>query len=242
MRPVLSLALAAGCTLASHLVHATPSGHGMHGDPVLFWGAGGEIDITEQDWTSGESGTLMTWDSFAWLGDDDLKLRIEAEGEAENGETSDSELKTLLSWNVDEFWDFQAGARFDLAEGGKTWAAIGLHGMMPYFIETDAFVFLDRDGNLAVHADIEVDFALTQDLFLQPQVSVEAYAQDMSDAGAGLAKLELGLQLRYEITRKFAPYIEIVHERALGETSIIQQDNGEDPERTTVRAGLRFRL
>jgi copper resistance protein B len=211
---------------------------------MLFWGAGAEVGASEKDWLSDETGELVTWDSFAWIGDDDLKLRLEAEGEAEDGNVAKSELKAMLPWSLDEFWDLQTGMRFDLEEDGRTWAAIGVHGMAPYFIETDAHVFVDREGNVALNADLEVDFAITQEIFLQPRIGMEAYLQDMPqmDVGVGLASVEVGMQLRYEFTRKFAPYVEIVHERTLGETSIIEQAKGEDTESTTLRVGLRFRL
>jgi len=244
MRHAGTILLAASVSFGSHIVGASPdSHHGMH-EPLLFWGAGAEVGASQKDWLTDETGALVTWDAFAWIGDDDLKLRVEAEGEAEDGNVDHSELKAMLSWSLDEFWDLQTGMRFDLEEGGRTWAAIGVHGMAPYFVETDAHVFVDREGNVAFHGEYEVDFAITQEVFVQPRVGFEAYLQDMPelDVGAGLASIELGVQLRYEFTRKFAPYVEIVHERALGETSIIEQANDEDTESTTVRVGLRFRL
>lgn len=218
--------------------------HDAHG-PSLFWAAGGKIDATSLDWLPDpDTGTVLHWDAFAWAGTDDLKLRLEAEGEAHDGDIEESTLKTLLSFNVDEFWDVQAGLRFDVEEGGRTWAALGLHGLSPYFVETDAFLFLDGDGNAALEIAYEMDFALTQDMFLQPHVKLEAYAQEIEtlEVAEGIAALELGLQLRYEITRKFAPYVELVWERDLGETSQLRQSEGEDVENTTLRFGLRFRL
>lgn len=218
--------------------------HAAHG-PSLFWAAGGEIDATSLDWLPDpDTGTILHWDAFAWVGRDDVKLRLEAEGEAHDGDIEESSLKTLLSFNADEFWDVQAGLRFDVQEGGRTWAALGLHGLAPYFVETDAFVYVDGDGNAAFELAYEMDFALTQDIFLQPHVKVEGFAQEIEslEVAEGLASVELGLQLRYEITRKFAPYVEFVWERDLGETSSLRQALGEDVERTTLRAGLRLRL
>lgn len=218
--------------------------HAAHA-PSLFWAAGAELDATSLDWLPDpDTGTVIHWDAFAWMGTDDMKLRLEAEGEAHDGDVEESKLKTLLSFNVDEFWDVQAGLRFDVHEGGRTWAALGLHGLAPWFIETDAFVFIDGDGNAAMEFAYEMDFALTQDMFLQPHIKLEAYAQEIAalEVAEGLAKLELGLQLRYEFSRKFAPYVELVWERDLGETSSLRQALGEDVETTTVRAGLRFRL
>jgi copper resistance protein B len=45
--------------------------------------------------------------------------------------------------------------------------------------------------------------------------------------------------MRYEITRKFAPYVDLVWERQLGETASITRAAGEDVENTTLRVGLR---
>lgn len=218
--------------------------HAAHG-PSLFWAAGGKIDATSLDWLPDpDTGTVVHWETFAWVGTDDVKLRLEAEGEAHDGDIEESSLKSVLSFNVDEFWDLQAGIRFDTHEGGRTWAALGLHGLAPWFVETDAFIFIDADGNAALEFTYEMDFALTQDLFLQPHIKLEAFAQEIPDlhVAEGVAELEFALQLRYEITRKFAPYIELVWERDLGETSSLRQALGEDVENTTLRAGIRFRL
>ncbi|WP_033008301.1 copper resistance protein B, partial [Xanthomonas oryzae] len=37
--------------------------------------------------------------------------------------------------------------------------------------------------------------------------------------GSGLQEIELGLRLRYEITRRFAPYIGWVHSRHFGDSA-----------------------
>jgi copper resistance protein B len=50
----------------------------------------------------------------------------------------------------------------------------------------------------------------------------------------------LGLQLRYEVTRKFAPYIEISSERLLGETANIAEKNNRDRSDTRIVAGVRL--
>jgi copper resistance protein B len=217
--------------------------HGAH-ETTLFWGVGGEIDGTDLDWMSSGDGTLVTWDGYAWVGGDDVKLRLEAEGEAIDGDAETSEVRAFVSWNVAEFWDLQAGLRHDSEPDDLTWAAVGFHGLAPYFFETDAHVFLSEDGDAALRLEQSIEFAVTQSMFVEPHLEINAYAQDVAElgVGAGLADLELGLQLRYEISRKFAPYVDLVYERALGETAILARAAGEDVEQTTVRLGLRFRL
>jgi copper resistance protein B len=219
------------------------SEHGDHG-AAIFWGAGAEVDASDADWLTSDDGTLVTWDAYAWVGGDDVKLRIEAEGESLDGDVEQSELRALVSWNVSEFWDVQAGLRHDFAPGDLTWAAVGVHGLAPYFFETDAHVFVSEDGDVALRAEQAIDIAVTQDLFIEPHVELNAFVQDVPELGigAGVSSVEIGLQVRYEFSRKFAPYIDLVYERDLGETAIITRAAGEDVETTTLRLGLRVRL
>ena len=48
------------------------------------------------------------------------------------------------------------------------------------------------------------------------------------------------MRLRYEFTRKFAPYIGVVRERAFGGTADFRRAEGEDIDDTRFVAGLRI--
>ena len=87
-----------------------------------------------------------------------------------------------------------------------------------------------------------MDLLLTQRLVIEPEIELEAFARDVPEreVGAGLSEFEATLRVRYEITRKVAPYAEVAYVRLLGETSAIAQRRGERPEDTTVRAGVRL--
>ncbi len=241
---------AGSALLAFGLTSGVALGMGGHSkgdpmnEPLIFWGAGAEIDGSDTGWLGDVDGTLVTWDAYAWVGGDDVKLRLEAEGEALGGDVEQSEARSYLSWNVAEFWDLQAGARYDSAPSGLWWLAAGVHGMAPYFFETDAHVFVSEDGAAALRLEQSIELAVTQDIFVEPHVELNAYAQDVAalGVGAGISDIELGLQTRFEVTRKFAPYIDLVYERALGETASIARAAGEDIETTTLRIGLRVRL
>ena len=65
------------------------------------------------------------------------------------------------------------------------------------------------------------DLLITQRLILQPEIEMNFYSKrDPSRAiGSGLADLDSGLRLRYEITRKFAPYIGVAYTGKFGETA-----------------------
>lgn len=241
-------ALAAVLALA---VSAAASASGSHGKneqiekPVLFWGAGADFDGADFGWFEDSSNdVLFTWDGYAWVGGDDLKFRLEVEGEALGGDVESSEIRALLSWNVAAFWDLQTGVRYDTEPKGLAWATLGVQGLAPYFFETDARLFVSEDGDAAFRLEQTFDVLLTQRLILQPHIEANVYAQDIPalGVGAGLSDIEAGLQLRYEFSRKFAPYVDIVYSRDLGETAQITRTAGADPEAATIRFGFRIRL
>jgi copper resistance protein B len=51
--------------------------------------------------------------------------------------------------------------------------------------------------------------------------------------------VEAGFRLRYEVTRRFAPYVGFVHQRAYGRTADFRREAGEEVDDTRLVAGLR---
>ncbi len=57
--------------------------------------------------------------------------------------------------------------------------------------------------------------------------------------GSGLSDMELGLRLRYEIRREFAPYIGVNWTGKFGQTADFARDEGEDTSDVQIVAGIR---
>jgi copper resistance protein B len=197
----------------------------------------GEIDGTRID-----DADVVNWEGEAWIGGDRNKLWFKTEGELADGEAEHAEIRALWSRNIADFWDLQAGVRVDLAPDTTPYLALGVQGLAPYQFETEAAAFVSEDGNVSARLHQSLDLLLTQRLILEPHIEVNLHAQDVPERniGAGISDVKGGLQLRYEITRKFAPYLDIVYERALGETESLMRDAGEEVEQTSLRIGLRF--
>ena len=184
----------------------------------------------------------FNWDGEAWIGGDRNRLWLKSEGEIEDGDTHSAEIQALWSRSVADFWDVQTGLRVDLEPDTTTYLVIGLQGLAPYQFETEATAFVSEHGDISARFHQSLDFHFTQRLVAEPHIEVNAYAQDIEarNIGAGLSDVEVGLQLRYEISRKFAPYVDLVWERALGETASLMRADGEDIEGSALRAGIRF--
>jgi copper resistance protein B len=82
---------------------------------------------------------------------------------------------------------------------------------------------------------------ITQDIDLLPRVEANFAAQDVPEdgIGSGLSDLELGLRLRFEKKREFAPYIGVSWERQFGDTARFTRARGGDTGGFSFVAGVR---
>ena len=180
------------------------------------------------------------WDGEAWYGGDINRLFLKSEGEGAFGEGVErAEIQALFSHAIGPYFNLQGGLRYDFQPGpSRGYAAIGVEGLAPGFFEVEGFLFLSEKGDLLARAEGYYDQRITQRLILQPRAEVNFSAQDVPEnrIGSGLSDAELGLRLRYDIRREFAPYLGVVYERGFGDTARFRRLAGEDA------GGFRFVL
>ncbi|HEY2345714.1 MAG TPA: copper resistance protein B [Xanthomonadaceae bacterium] len=188
-------------------------------------------------------GSAFEWEGSTWIGTDLDRLWIRSEGQRANGRVEDADLEVLYGRSVATWWDVVAGIRHDITPGaGQNFAAVGIIGVAPGKFEVKATAYAGSGGQTTLRLEAEREFLLTQRLVLQPLVEVNLFGRDDArrGIGSGLATLEAGLRLRYEITRRFAPYIGMVREEAFGRTADFRRGDGDDVHDTRLVAGLRF--
>ena len=185
---------------------------------------------------------ISNWDADAWIGKDLDKLWLKTEGEFVDGRREESEIQLLYSRAIAPYWDIQTGWRGDFNEDqNQHWFAVGLQGLAPYFFELDSALYIGEGGQTALRIDAEYELMLTQKLILSPELETTLYGRNAPkyEQGSGLAKIDAGLRLRYEIRREFAPYIGINWAKKYGNTADIARGNGGDIENIQWVAGLR---
>ena len=86
------------------------------------------------------------------------------------------------------------------------------------------------------------DQRITQRLILQPAAEVNIATHDVPELGigSGLSDIELGLRLRYEFARLFAPYVGVNWERKLGGSARYARAAGERASAISLVVGVRF--
>lgn len=190
-----------------------------------------------------DHGTGLHWEAEGWIGTDIDRLWLRSEGEREDGRLHGADLELLYGRSISPWWDVVAGVRHDFKPGdSRSFAAIGVMGLAPQKFEVEATLYAGEGGQTAFVLEAERELLLTNRLVFQPVVEVEFNGRTERERGigSGLGSIEAGLRLRYEITRRFAPYLGIVHERAFGSTADLRREAGKASDDTRVVAGIRF--
>ena len=206
-------------------------------DPLLT-----KVMIDQLEVRSADGPDPLVLNADAWIGYDLKKFWFKAEVERVDGETEESQLEFLYSQAVAPFWDAQIGWRHDAKPSpSRDWLALSMKGVAPYFFEVDASVFIGESGQVAAVLDAEYEILFTQRLILSPEIDIAAYRKSNAalNIGSGFSSMDLGLRLRYEIRREFAPYIGVNWSKKFGETADLVTASGGDTEDTQFIAGVR---
>ena len=210
----------------------------MHGHDVNSY-----VLLDRLEAVHGDHGDGLSWAASAWVGGDLDRLWLRSEGERRAGRNESADLEVLYGHSVATWWDVVAGWRHDFGAGqSQDFVAIGVQGKLPYKIELSATAYLARGGQTAARIESEYELPLSGRVYLQPRIELNLYGRDdpRRGIGAGLGTLEAGLRLRYEISRQFAPYLGIEHERRFGETATMARAAGEGAADTRLVAGIRI--
>lgn len=211
---------------------------GAHGGMVFH-----QLIASIAEHRTGPGADGYRWEGEFWIGGDRNRLVLKSEGEGDWGSAVEqAEVQALYSRALDPYWNLQAGIRQDIGPRPvRSYAVLGIEGLAPYWIEADAALFRSDRGDLLGRIEGSYDQRITQRLILQPRGEIEWAAQDMprQGIGHGLSHAELGLRLRYEIAREFAPYVGVSWERRLGRSADLARGAGEDTGGTGLVFGIR---
>ncbi|MCC6479767.1 MAG: copper resistance protein B [Sphingomonadaceae bacterium] len=210
--------------------------HGVfNGSMILF-------DLAEYQARKGGDG--YRWEAEAWFGGDIDRFMVKTEGEGTFGEPiDDAEVQLLYSRAVAPYWNAHVGVRHDFRpDPSRTYAVVGIEGVAPYWFHLSGQLFLSDKGDFRARAEGSYDQRITQSLILSPRAEFNLSAQDMPaiGVGSGLTDVELGLRLRYEVRKEFAPYVGVEWSRKVGDTARYASAAGEDASVVNFVAGIRF--
>lgn len=215
-----------------------PSDHPAHDNSIQSFVLFNRLEAFDAD-----EGRGTEWEARAWIGTDLDRVWLRSEGEHSGGRTHAADLEVLYGRSVSPWWDVVAGVRHDFKPGdAQDFVAIGVQGLAPYKFEIEATAYIGQAGRTAARVEVEYEALLTNRLVLQPLVELNFHGKDdpARGIGTGLGTTEAGLRLRYEFSRRFAPYIGVTREWSFGRTADFRRGDGGAINDTRIVAGLRI--
>ena len=200
------------------------------------------LNVAETQFRRGRDG--FEWDGEGWYGGDINRLWVKSEGEGAFGRSIEkAEVQALYSRAVGPYFNLQGGLRYDFKPNpSRVYATFGFEGLAPSFFDVEGAVFLSNKGELMARLEGYYDQRITQRLILQPRAEVNFAAQSTRQigVGSGLSDAEIGLRLRYDIRREFAPYVGVQYRRAFGDTRRFLREEGENASSWSLLTGIRL--
>jgi copper resistance protein B len=210
---------------AEAMAPARAANHAMHGGMAT-----GTLLVERLEASLGDGRDAYAWDVTGWYGTGTDKIVFKTEGAGEfDGEVEEAEAQLLRGHAITPWVDLQLGMRVDAEPDTRAHAVVGLMGLAPYNVHFDLAAFVSNEGDVTARFEAEHDMRFSQRLILQPRIEADLAAQDISERGieAGFYEVALGLRLRYEIAREFAPYVGV------------EYATGDEPDRVALLLGLR---
>lgn len=213
------------------------------------------VSTFDQKWMVNEAGEgALKSELEIRTGSDENKMFFKAHIDKHESKQADYALKLLYSRMISDFWDAQMGVRYraeeverdhqDFDHEEKLDAVVGMHGLAPYFFETDAYVYVGEDNYAGMSLETERDLLLTQRLVVQPYLNIEAVFSDRSKYAkkTGLSSVTTGIETRYEINKNIMPYIDVAYEYTKGKDATAWQMATDAKKGWLYGVGVRFKF
>lgn len=169
----------------------------------------------------------MRWDFLGWRGGDRNRFWFKSEGELNFASPlgGEADLQLLYGRQITPFFDLQTGVRFEQhyerdSKPKRAFLVIGLQGLAPGRFEVEPALFISNKGKVSGRFTGSLDLYQTQRWIWQPRLETEFAAQRDDEFGVerGISDVEVGVRLRYEIRREYAPYFGISYRQSFGAT------------------------
>ena len=213
-------------------------GHAVRDNALNYF-----VLFDQLEWERGAGDIGLGWDTKGWVGFDRERLWLRAEGQRAGDRVTDAQTHLFYGRAISPWWSLLAGIRQDFRPGpAQTWAAVGVRGLAPYWFDVEATAYFGASGRTHVRVETEYEFLLTNRLILQPNIEMEIYGKSDPEhfRDSGLATLDAGIRLRYQIRREFAPYVGVVwHNKYFG-TADMARAAGERVGGARLALGVRF--
>jgi len=205
------------------------------------------FELLEYSAAGGKSS--MDWDMQGWFGGDRNRLWFKTEGNQQTSSPAggDADLQLLYGRMISAYFDAQIGARAEQRWGNgpddsRFSGVIAIEGLSLYMFELEAAIFIADAGQLSGRFTASQDYFFSQRAIAQIRVESNAAAKESQvfEQSSGINDVSLGLRLRYELKREFAPYVGVNWTNYFAGRADLAKISGEETAPLSAVMGLRM--
>lgn len=176
------------------------------------------------------------------FGDDYNKIQIYMnDSELEKGKISNLDVDVFYWRLISQFWAVKVGSNYFYRPAAKPYWQIGfgLEGLMPYFIETDARVYL-YSGSTKIDLEFSRDTQITDRFYITPGVRLIAATKTIEKAmiGANLNQLQCTIKPNYWITSGVNIYTKYEYQKYFNDYKKLHRLHDESSTDNTFSLGI----
>lgn len=215
--------------------------HHMMSSPNLWSVDAEKLELTHDDHAQQNTGQ---YELKFWYGNDYNRLYLNTSGEFAQNDLEQAST-SLMWWRpFSTYWNTTFGLKqdYDADSTDQTWLGFGISGLAPYWFDVEGSIYGTTTGHSQLELKASYDLNMSQKWVLQPEIELRAYGKTSEEHryGAGLAKVNTGMRLRYEVAPQFAPYVGFERERFLGKTARLYKASEGRSSSSKVLLGIRF--
>jgi CopA family copper-resistance protein len=163
------------------------------------------------------------------------------EAEVFKGNLENADIDIFYWHLINQFWAIKGGANYFNKPALTTYwqPGIGLEGLMPYFIDTNARVYF-YGGSVKLDLELSRDTQLTNNFLVRTSVRSLVASKTVTNAviGNGLNQMRYSIRPYYRLTPGLNVFVEYENEKDYGAFKSIEKTLGEQTTANTVTLGL----
>ncbi len=197
-----------------------PAGHKQH----LFESSYFELGLDPLNST--QEGTFKSL-----MGYDYNKFEINSEDfEMSKGTVEDANVD-LFYWHlINQFWAIKGGANYTYRPAQTPYwqPGIGIEGLLPYFIDTDARIYM-HDGSYQLNLELSRDTQITDKFFIRTGIQAIMATKTVTQAniGSGLNQMQYIIRPYYQLMPNVQLYTEFNYSYDYGALTNIDSSEGQ---------------
>jgi len=175
-------------------------------------------------------------------GPDYNKLELYTDdAEINQGKVENADIDIFYWHQISQFWAIKGGANYFYrpAETPYWQPGIGIEGLMPYFIDTNARAYYHA-GSTKLDVELSRDTQITNNFFVRGGIRsiVASKTVEQAEIGSGLNQMRYTFRPYYRVMPGFSIFAEYEHDQNYGAFKRMEQNSGESASENTMTFGF----